>query len=89
MAIIKVFGFVPDPEQALKDMEIIPEDCFIWTDVCVRTEDIQDFYKKTASKTMINFYDERPSMLVKETFDSLYDRVYELEKEKEEEPAEE
>lgn len=51
------------------------EEDFGWMDTCIRTEDIMEFYRKSDAKVVISFYDERPSLIIKEPFEELLKRI--------------
>lgn len=46
------------------------EEDFAWLETCIRTEDIMEFYKRSEAKVVVLFYDERPSLVIRESFEN-------------------
>lgn len=61
-------------DESLTTLGIPPkgEEDFGWVNVCIRSEDIMEFYYRSDTKTVISFYDERPSLVVKENFENVF-----------------
>lgn len=71
-----------DPnDDKLEKMGIDPDPTFHWVDCSFLLEEIMEAYEYHGSpnKTVIEFYDQRPPLLVKESFQSFTKRLDEAE----------
>ncbi len=65
-----------DATEEMERLSLKPnEEDYVWTTKAIRSEDIADFYKKTDVTTVINFYDERPRLIVREALEELFTRI--------------
>lgn len=71
-----VVGLKCIQDERLKVIGVLPtEDDFAWTDIALYPDEIKEVYKKTNTKLVLEFYDDRPSLTIKDNFEQFLKKL--------------